>query len=331
MSPRRIAIAVGMFLLFVGSFAWADESALERARIPFREGAKLVEAAEWDSALAAFERSRAISEHSLTVYNIGVCQRFIGRQTLARETLRLALARAKEHPDEMPALYVEQAETYIREIEGRLARLQITLTPPDAKIAIEGRPLVAVSGVTGQFVAGIAPAGEARSLGLAKLEVLVDPRPGTVVTFSLDGYDTIEVKRDLKPGAREDVTVSMSEQPAQMRIAANVKEAIVRVDGVDVGMAPVAITRPPGPRLVTVIREGYVPYEAKLTLKPGQDVPIDARLAVEGVPITKKWWFWAGAAVIVAGVGIGTYFLVRPEPERPDPQRGGLGWLVEAN
>lgn len=29
-----------------------------------------------------------------------------------------------------------------------------------------------------------------------------------------------------------------------------------------------------------------------------------------GTPITSRWWFWTGAAAIVAGVAVGTYFLV---------------------
>jgi tetratricopeptide (TPR) repeat protein len=81
--------------------AHADDS--DAARVSFREGAALVDKAEWASALSSFERSLSIRPHALTLYNIGVCQRFLGRYTLARETLRQALERA-DGTAEMPAL-----------------------------------------------------------------------------------------------------------------------------------------------------------------------------------------------------------------------------------
>jgi hypothetical protein len=315
-------------LLALGS-ARADDLE-DPARKAFREGAALVEQSEWSSALAAFERSHAARPHALTLYNVAVCQRFLGRYTLARETLRAALARNEAH-GEMPALFVDQAHAYEAEIDQKLARVTIALTPKSARVAVEGRPLAAdhaAPGVARVFVAGVADAGEPKALDLERLEVLVDPRP-TVFTFSLDGYDTIEVRRDLKPGAREELPVSMTEQPAQIKVASNVVQAIVRVDGVDVGMTPITVTRPPGARVVSVAKDGFVPYESKLSLRPGQSLPLDAQLAPEKTPITKKWWFWAGAAVVLAGASVGTYFAVRPGPTRPEANAGGLGWIAE--
>jgi hypothetical protein len=303
------------------------EDAEDPARKAFREGAALVEQAEWSAALAAFERSNGAKPHALTQYNIAVCQRFLGRYTLAQATLKAALAR-NQGKEEMPALFVDQARAYQREIDQKLARVTVALTPPSARVAVEGRPLAPDE--SGGFVAGVAEAGEAKALNVARFEVLVDPRP-TVFTFSLDGYDTIEIRKDLRAGAREELPVSMTEQPAQIRVASNVPEAIVRVDGVDVGLAPVTITRPPGARVVWVAKDGYVPYESKLALRPGQSLPLDAKLAPEKTPITKKWWFWAASAVVLAGVGVGTYFVVRPGPTRPEPNAGGLGWIAEVH
>ncbi len=298
------------------------------ARDAFREGAKAIDRAEWDTAIGFFEKSRALSPHALTTYNIGVCQRYIGRFTQARQTLEDALAYAKDHGGMAPA-FIEQADVYIHEIEGKLARVVVTVSPKTTKLAIDGRPLVPSKGRSGAFVAGLAPAGSATSAPDGRFEILVDPRPATVFTFSLEGHDTIDQRLDLKQSAKEELTLSMTEQPARIRIAANVKGAIVRVDNVDVGIAPVSISRPPGARRVTVISEGYVPYETKLDLKAGQDLPIDALLEQERVPLTKKWWFWTGSAVLLTGVGVLTYFLVRPAPERPREDPGGLGWIAE--
>jgi hypothetical protein len=292
-----------------------------------------VEAAEWSAALVLFERSLSIREHALTLYNIGVCQRFLGRYTLSQRTLKAALARS-EPTGEMPALFVDQAKAYLTEIESKIARYAISLDPKAAKVAIEGRPLepapagLAQAARNDLFIAGVATSGEGRPVGISRFEVLVDPRP-LVLTFALPGYDTIEIKKDPKPGSREEIVVSMAEQPAQLKIASSPKGAVVRVDGVDVGLTPVLVSRPPGPRRVVVSMDGYEPYESRFTLRPGQAVPVDAQLAAEKVPLTRRWWFWTGVAALVAGATIGTYFIVRPEPERPPIQGGGLGWVAE--
>jgi hypothetical protein len=306
--------------------ASADEGE-EEARAAFREGAAFVEQSEWSSALGAFERSQAVRAHALTGYNIGVCQRFLGRYTLARETLTAALARTAS-TNEMPALFVEQGRAYLKEIEAKLARIVVRLEPATARMTIEGRPLTPVPDQPNVFVAGTAESGEGKPVGAAHFEVLVDPR-AMVLTFALEGYDTIELRKELKPGARDDVSVSMASQPAQLKIASNVPGAVVRVDGIDVGLVPVTVSRPPGARVVSVSMNGYVPFESKFMLRPGQALPVDAKLSVEKVPVTKRWWFWAGSIVALAGVGLATYLIVRPEPERPAPQAGGLGWIAE--
>jgi hypothetical protein len=328
----RGAVAAGAIVVAVGvllaSGARADGATPDDdARAAFKEGAALIDQAEWASAIGAFERSFAAKPHALTLYNIGVCQRFLGRYTLARETLRAALRR-DESAHELAAFFADQARAYLAEIDGKLAHLRLVLDPPGTRVAVDGRPLAPIAGRDDAFVAGVADAGEPKSLGRRAFEVVLDPRP-TVLTFSLPGYDTIEVRRDPKPGSTEEVPVSMSEQPARIRVASNVPRAVVRVDGVDVGLAPVTVTRPPGVRLVSVSTKGYVPFESKLTLKPGQTFPLDARLAPEKQPLTKKWWFWTVAAAVVAGAGLTTYFVVRPAPERPAPDAGGLGWLAD--
>jgi hypothetical protein len=323
----RIAALVAVVVVTAGSPAVADDAPEDPARVAFREGARLIEQAEWARALGAFERSYAAKPHALTLYNIGVCQRYIGSYTLARQTLEKALARHGA-TNEMPELFVDQAKTYISEMDSKLARLVVSLAPRHARVAVEGRPVVPAPGKEGVYVAGVAEAASPGSLDRDRFEVLVDPRP-VVLTFSLEGYDTIEVRRDPKPGSSEQIDVSMAQQPAQIRVASNVTNAIVRVDGVDVGIAPVVVSRPPGVRLVSVASDGYVPYESKITLRPGQTVPLDARLSPEKPPITKKWWFWAGAAATVAAAGVITYFVVRPEPTRPAPDGGKLGWVAD--
>lgn len=330
MRLRTVAAVVLGVMLLLGTMgpARADQDdSEERARAAFKEGAALAEQAEWARALAAFEQSRAARDHALSIFNIGVCQRYLGRYTLARETLRAALAR-NEKMGEMPALFVEQATTYLNEIEQKVARVTVSVKPRATAVAVEGRPLIPAEDRPGVWVAGVAAGGVGKSTGADQFEVIVDPGV-SVFTFTLEGHETIEVRRELKPGTTTPLPISMTEQPATVQISSDRDHAIVRVDDVDVGMTPVLVSRPPGTYRLSIIKNGFAPYESQLALKPGQDLRLDAKLLPERVPLTKKWWFWAAIGAAVAGAATATYFVVRPEPTRPEVDKGGLNWAAE--
>lgn len=328
-APRARLVVGAWALVLAVSFhaasSRAEPSDDARVREEFRAGARLVEQAEWAAALAAFERSRALRDHALTTYNIGVCQRFLGRYTLAAHTLRTSLARA-EGSGELPEMFRDQAVAYVEEIERKLARLTITLSPVEAATSFDGRPLVLAADGS-ELVAGLAPPGEGKRAGGARFVVVADPG-AHVLTFQLAGHDTIEVRQDLKPGAVETLAVSLTEQNAELRIDADRPRAVVRVDDVDVGLTPVTVTRPPGLHAVRVMKDGFVTYGTAVTLRPGQPTRLAAALEVERIPLTKRWWFWTGAAAIVSAGVLVTYFATRPDPEPPPYESGSTGWVV---
>lgn len=326
-SPWSVGFAVVACLMaiFVGSArAEPAQDVDARAREEFRAGARLIEQSEWAAAIAAFERSRALREHALTIYNIGVCQRFLGRYTLALQTLRFALSHGARG-SELPELFRDQARAYVDEIESKLARLRLTLTTPNAKAAVDGRPLEAAP--SGELVAGVALPGQGKEIGVAPVVVVVDPG-AHVLTFQLEGHDTIEVRREMKPGATESLTVSLTEQDSELLVDADRSRSVVRVDDVDVGLTPITVVRPPGRHTVTVVKEGFVPYRAAVTLRPGQHTRLAAELPVERVPVTKRWWFWTGAASVLAAGVLVTYVATKPGPQPPPYEGGSTGWLV---
>jgi len=323
---RRVPSLVLVALLLASSRPAHAEGTADEAQATFKQGAEAVEAAEWARALALFERSRALYKHPLTTYNIAVCQRFLGRYALAGQTLRDALAE-NAATGQMPALFVEQAKVYAAELEGKLVRLTVNVQPARAAVLVEGRPL-ATTPTEGTYVAGVAPVGKATSVGRGTFTVLADPGT-TVLTFSLEGYDTIDVTRTVRPGGASVVDVSMTEQPATLRLTSSPKLALVKVDGVDVGPAPVLVTRSPGPHKISVLRDGYTRYDASVTLRPGQLYPLDAHLVPETRPFYKTFWFWGAASAVAVGVGVVTFLVARPAPTRPDVDRGGLDWAAQ--
>lgn len=94
-------------------------------------------------------------------------------------------------------------------------------------------------------------------------------------------------------------------------------------------MTPVDVSRPAGSYPVVVRKVGYDPYRADIALQPGQDLNLRATLLEHHDPITKTWWFWAGAALVVSGGITATYFLTRSDPEAPPYDGGTTGWVAK--
>jgi hypothetical protein len=103
----------------------------------------------------------------------------------------------------------------------------------------------------------------------------------------------------------------------------------VLIDDADVGLSPLTVSRPAGRYRVTLKKKGYVAFETVAAVDPGQTVDVTTKLVEDKPALTQRWWFWAGAGVLLAGAAATTYFLTRPEPDRPAVDGGGLGWAVQ--
>lgn len=299
---------------------------VEQARRLFTEGTERVKKAEWARALASFEQSSALKPHAITTYNIGACQRAIGTYTKARATFSEALKR-HESTRELPESLATAAKGYVAEIDRLVAHAKVTIAPSDARIAVDGAPLAPDPTDGNRLIAGLRPPGPGETAKSASFELIVDPG-AHVFVLSRKGFTDIVLNRTLAPSSTTTLTLELNKLPGTMHIASNQDNAIVTVAGIDVGMTPAAITRSSGSYRVIVKKEGYVPYESMVALKPGDDVTLRAQLTPEPKSVLKRWWFWSGAAVVLTAVAVGTYFAVRPEPMRPPLDGGGLGWSV---
>ena len=77
-------------------------------------------------------------------------------------------------------------------------------------------------------------------------------------------------------------------------------------------------------------KNGFLPFETSASADPGQNVNVTATLRADKPTLTQRWWFWTGVGVLVVGAATTTYFLTRPDPERPAVDGGGLHWAVRA-
>jgi hypothetical protein len=307
--------------------ARADEAAVVEARREFVDGLELVKRAEWAEALGAFERSLKLRPHPITVFNIGACERALGRYTRARATLKRALADSDAQAGALPDSLVSEARGFLAEIERILVHLDVTISPASAAVAVDGRPLeVTGSGSAAVLVAGTVDPGPGAPPPGGRFELLLDP--GThLLTLSRAGFRDVVVNRTFAPGAHEPLVLELERLPATLHVASNFPGAVVRIDDLDVGTAPVDVARTPGSHLVQVLRRGFVPYRAAVTLRPGEAADLKATLEVQRPPLWSRWWFWTALGGVLTAAAVSAYAITWAT-QTPSLDGGGLQWVA---
>jgi hypothetical protein len=329
---RALAALLLGAALAVGSSARADEAADTQAREAFVRGAALVKNAQWAEALAAFEVSAKTRPHAVTTYNIGACERAMGRYTLARETfVRARQQNDAAHGTELPDGVLTEMKGYLDEIDHLLANVTVALDPPGASIAIDGRPLAPSTGpdAASVFVAGTRDPGPAEPAPAASFHVLLDPG-AHVFTLTRKGFSDAVANKSFGPGSATTLRLELNKLPASLHITSDPSGAATSIEGIDVGATPLDLSRPGGTYRITVRKDGFVSYDSKVSAVPGENVNVLATLPADKPSIAQRWWFWTGVGLVVVGGALAAYFVARAvqDPVRPALNGGGLGWYV---
>lgn len=323
-------LAATLFVLGLAGPAWgAGAPEISEAREAFVRGSTLAKDAQWGAALASFERSAKLRPHAWTTYNIAVCERALGKYVRAKRTFERALAERTPEAD-LPEPIVADVRRFLVEIDRVVAALDVTLDPADAAIAVDGQPLEPMTSpdATPLLAAGTLPAGPGKPPPAASFRVLLDPG-AHVFVITREGFADAVHAEAVRPGERRAISLVAARLPATLAITSNQADAVVAVDKLDVGTAPVTLLRPAGTHHVLVRKPGFDPYEIDTTVAAGQRAELSAALKPHRPSIVTRWWFWTAAAAVVAGVAITTYAATRPAPERPPLDGGGLGWVVK--
>jgi hypothetical protein len=306
-----------------------DGDATPDARRAFVEGVEAVKKAQWSDALVAFERSSRLRPHATTTFSIGACERALGRSSRARATFRRALEESAARGNQLPASLVTDAQNFIAEIDRLLAHVEVRLNPPGTEVSVDGRPLLEEPGgyPLPVMVAGMLPPGAPAAPPAPSFEMIIEPG-SHVIMLSRKGYASVTVKRSFDPGTRTVLPLEVTRLPAVLRVTSTPPGCIVSVAELDVGPAPVTVSRAPGDYRVVVRKPGLRTFTTQVTLQPGEEIDLQAPLPVEKRPIYKQWWFWTTGAVLIGGIIGLTYGLTRP----PAPFDGGnTGWVAETH
>ncbi len=284
-----------------------EDARLEEARVLFERGLALVDEERWAEALEYFRRSRALVERPSSVYNAAVALYHLGRYQEASSAFDdyLALTTREEDGER----YLE-AERYLEEMQRNLGRLTLTVTPPDAEIAVDGAP------VPGE--------GPRRVLHL-------DPGSRNI-TISAEGYQTRRLSLSVLEGQVHERSVVLRESSATtLGVRADVTNATIRVDGAVVGRGEVDLPVEPGTHEVEIEAEGYEDYSEEVEVEFGAIHRVDAALRPVGEErsfLSSPWpWIIGGVLIVAAAVTIGVVVSQQSDPLAD--YNGSTGVVIE--
>ena len=91
--------------------------------------------------------------------------------------------------------------------------------------------------------------------------------------------------------------------------------AAVAIDGKPLGNVPLELTLAAGSHDILLAKAGFSEAKSKVVIVAGERKEMRIELSATRSLLT-RWWFWTGAAVVVAG-GIATYVALTTEKSPP--------------
>lgn len=296
----------------------ARPAAEAQAREAFLRGVTLVREERWSEALVEFDRSVTDRPHPVTYYNMALCHRALGRPVRAVFALERALS--EEGDERLGDDKALEARKLLTELRAKRAFAVIEVKTTETGITVDGQPLERIGESS---VPSLLP-GAPSAVVAEKVRLVLDPGRHTL-RIVREGHEAWVHEETFAPGETKDFAVSLHLLPSVLAVRANVAGARLSLDDKPIGLLPQLVERPFGPYRVEVSRSGYTPFVTEVSLRPGARTDVLATLRPEKVPLTKKWWFYAGIGAVVTAVGVTTYALTRPT-EKADG--GSLGWVV---
>jgi hypothetical protein len=263
------------------------QAATEAARAHFKTGIKLYRDGNYPGALAEFEAAYELKPGPGSLQNVALCQKALFRYGEAADTLTRLLLR---HDAELSDAERTAAKLARDELTGLVGSIRLRVSPPDARVTLDGQPLSAAERLSALRV----NVGE---------HTLVAEAPGYARA----------VRSFRVAGGKEDVPIEVALEPVQgfVDIRASDPAAAIAIDG-----KALALGRYNGPvtpaedHLVQVYRAGFEPFEERIRVDVGQTRVVTGQL---------------GKAVIDAAPAVPTAPGALPAPPEPKPP---VGWYA---
>jgi len=131
------------------------------------------------------------------------------------------------------------------------------------------------------------------------------------------GYVTKKVTKEVeyKGTLPIDVTLEKEKHEGYLAIETGVADAQIKVDDKVVGTGTFRGPIQSGGHRVSILADGYKPYDSDVTVLDNQTRSVSIALEKN----SKTWLWLTGAGILVAGASVGGYFLFKPKDEQPIP------------
>lgn len=271
-------------LTFLGSFPARAEpttsvdAGAERARALRDQGNQAMLDMRYVDALGLYDQARSLDPDDVGVeYSIARARQLLGDFPEALSALERFEKRATP---ELKAK-VGRLDQLFAELRSRISTLQLKCSQPGARVLLRDKVI-----------------------GLTPLTSLRLPAGAATLDVELDGFFPVRREVVLPAGGalQLEVVLHARSRSALLHVKTNPSGAGVLVDGLSIGTSSprAELVLPAGPHQVTARREGYDDASVPVVLRAGSTrellVPLE-----RAVPVTSRWWFWTGAALLVAG------------------------------
>jgi hypothetical protein len=242
-------------------------------------------------ALSLYDQAEQLNPADVGIlYSVARAHQLLGEYPEALTSLEEFERRASP---EMKAK-VGRLEQLFVELKSRVATLDLHCNQPGARVLLRDKVI-----------------------GTTPLKSLRLPAGGATLQLELEGF--FPEKRDVVLPAGGTLSLDLAlharSRSALLLVGTQPSGARVLVDGRNIGTSSprAELVLASGSHHVTAQREGYDEASVPVVLTPGSTRELTVSLE-RTVPLTSRWWFWTGAALLVAGGAAASYALLSERP-----------------
>jgi len=281
-----------------------SETLTGTARGEYEAGKLLYNDGDYAGAALKFLRAYDESKDPRLLWNAAAAEKNLRRYVRVADLVGRYM---REAGDRLTAEELAEAKVLLDTVRAFISDVTFKIVPDGATILVDDQP-VGVSPLPGPVQI---------EMGQRKLKV------------SKPGFQDFSAAQSFTGGAATSVEITLQAvvHEGKLRIIAGPGD-VIRVDGKVVGTGEWEGTLPSGAHSVAVSGEGKRPYQSEAVVQDNQGSTLRVALDPEssGGGGSDLTWLWvAGGAVAAAGLGVGAYFMFKPEDEGPpDPILGTL-------
>jgi len=275
--------------------------AVDEARAAYEAGIAHLDGRRYQEAALALERSRALREVPVVLYNLALAHRGLGqyRRAVGLFDRYLESPGAGVAPERIAAVRAEREE-----LERALVHATITVTPASATLRVDGGD----------------PRPSPETLEL-------DPGPH-VLEWSAPAHRPHREPITATPGQRRPFTVALEPiREGRLQVDASYPSVEIAIDGVRVGVGRVDRELPVGDHVVTLRAASYRDVRRRVTVQPGVTVRVVVTMERQGTPGWVLPVVIVGAAAVAGAVVAGV--LIASQPDVPPLVHGSWGTVRE--